>query len=230
MKARLSVVTPSPAAARALQVPLESQGWSVDRYRELIPFLTAFEKRRPAAALIDLSIPGMSGRELIRALRSEPENRAVIIIALSERHSTKEAVEAFAAGADEYFAFPVDEDLLTVRLTSLLRRLPGPPEEQCFRLGPIELHPDSHQCRIGGKSVDLSRLEFDLLLKFVQNPNRVFTRGWLIDQLFHGDRRRGVRAVDRHICALRGKLGACGERLQTLVGIGYSLSDRRASR
>jgi DNA-binding response OmpR family regulator len=230
MKARLSLVTPSPAAARALQVPLEREGWSVDRYGDLIPFLKAFEKRRPAAAFIDLSIPGMSGRELIRALRSDPEHRAVILIALSEKHSTKEAVEAFAAGADEYFSSPIDEALLTVRLTSLLRRLPGPPEEQCFKMGPIELQPDSHQCRIGGRSVALSRLEFDLLLKFVQNPNRVFTRGWLIDQLFHGDRRRGVRAVDRHICALRGKLGSCGERLQTLVGIGYTLSDRRPSR
>ncbi len=230
MKARVSLVVPSPASARALSAPLESQGWRVDRFGELIPFLTAFEKRRPAAALIDLSIPGMSGRELLRALRSEPENRAVILIALSEKHSSREAVEAFAAGADEYFAFPVDEELLVVRLTSLLRRLPAPPEEQCYRLGPIELQPESRQCRIGEKSVALSRLEFDLLLQFVQNPNRVFTRGWLIDQLFQGDRRRGVRAVDRHICALRGKLGACGERLQTLVGIGYTLSDRRGAR
>jgi len=230
MTPRLALVEPGAAAARAFEGRLRKEGWRVDRYRALEPFLSAFVRRRPDAALIDLGVPGMAGREVIRALRSDPENRTLILIALSARHSSQEAVDAFAAGADEYFAMPVDPDLLVVRLTSLLRRLPAPDEEQCFRLGPIEVRPDSRMCRVAEKVVRLSRLEFDLLLKFVQNPNRVFTRGWLIDQLFHGDRKRGTRAVDRHICSLRGKLGACGERLQTLVGIGYCLSDRRAAR
>lgn len=230
MKARLALVEPSAAAARSLEPALKRGGWRVDRYRELRPFLEAFAGRRPDAALVDLSVPGMSGRELIRALRSDPANGSLILVALSQRHSPAEAVEAFAAGADEYCALPVDPEFLSVRLASLLRRVPQPEEDRCFRLGPIAVHPDSRQCRVAGKTVRLSRLEFDLLLQFIQNPNRVFTRGWLIDRLFDGDRRRGVRAVDRHICALRGKLRACGERLQTLVGIGYCLRDRRGGR
>ncbi|MBI3564292.1 MAG: response regulator transcription factor [Elusimicrobia bacterium] len=230
MKARLALVEPSAAAARSLEPALKRGGWRVDRYRSLRPFLEAFARRRPDAALVDLSVPGMSGRELIRALRTDPKNKTLILVALSERHSPAEAVEAFAAGADEYFSLPVDPDFLTVRLTSLLRRVPQPEEDRSVRHGPIALHPDSRQCRVAEKAVRLSRLEFDLLLQFVRNPNRVFTRGWLIDQLFHGDRRRGVRAVDRHICALRGKLGECGERLQTLVGIGYCFSDRKTGR
>lgn len=230
MTPRLALVEPGAAAARAFELPLKREGWRVDRYRALEPFLSAFEKRRPDAALIDLSVPGMAGREVIRALRADPENRALILIALSLRHSAQEAVEAFNAGADEYFAMPVDPKLLVVRLGALLRRLPAPPEEQRYRHGPIEVHPDSRSCLVAEKPVHLSRLEFDLLFQFVRNPNRVFTRGWLIDNLFHGDRRRGSRAVDRHICALRGKLGACGERLQTLVGIGYRLSDGRRAR
>ena len=230
MTARLALVEPSPAAARSLEGALRRGPWRVERYRALEPFLAAFERRRPDGALIDLSVPGMSGRELIRALRSEPENRNLILVALSERHSPAEAVEAFSAGADEYVPLPVDAEFLSVRLASLLRRAAAPPEDDAVRLGEIVLHPESRQCRVDGKGVRLSRLEFDLLLQFVRNPNRVFTRGWLIDHLFAGDRDRGVRAVDRHICALRGKLGARGVLLQTLVGIGYSFSDRRPRR
>lgn len=227
MSPRLALVEPDAAAARALEAPLSRDGWTVERYRGLEPFLSGFDRRRPDAALLDLRAPGVQGREVIRALRADPKNRRVALVALAARHSAEEATALFAAGADEYLTLPVDPRLLVARLRSLLRRVPAPPEETCHRHGPIELRPDSRTCRVERKAVSLSRLEFDLLAQFVTNPNRVFTRGRLIDLLFHGDRRRGLRAVDRHICSLRGKLGRFGARLQTLVGVGYCLSGRR---
>ena len=230
MNSRITLVEPDRISGLAIKTTLAREGWKVRYHWALEPFLRDFDLRRPDAVVVTVNIPGMSGRELIRALRADPKNRKLILVALSERRSSVEAVEIFSAGADEYLSKPVDPDLLTVRLTSLLNRRAQPEEDECLRLGDLELHPHSRQCRIEQKSVRLSRLEFDLLHKFLENPNRVFTRGWLIDELFRGDRRRGVRAVDRHICSLRGKLGKSGEHLQTLVGIGYCFSVRRAAR
>ncbi len=227
MNPRVSLVEPDGVAGRTLKKILAREGWRVQHHRSLEPFLRRFDNRRPDAVIVTVNIPGMSGREVIRALRSDPKNAKLILIALSERRSTTEAVEIFSAGADEYMTKPIDAELLIVRLSSLLVRRPKSEEETFLRLGALELHPNSRSCRVERKSVRLSRLEFDLLHKFLENPNRVFTRGWLIDELFRGDRRRGVRAVDRHICSLRGKLGKSGENLQTLVGIGYCFSARR---
>lgn len=226
MKKTLALVE-SASIDKGLERALARAGWRAARYADQERFLNAFGRRAPDAALVDLRGAGIAGKEVLRALRADPKNRRLVLIAVTDRHRSDEAVDAFARGADEYLALPLDAELLAARLASLTR----PSErrdarEACYRCGPLAVRPESRDCRIDDATVRLSRLEFDLLLKFVQNPGRVFTRGLLIDELFHGDRRRGVRAVDRHICALRGKLGRVGARLQTLVGIGYCLSPR----
>jgi DNA-binding response OmpR family regulator len=176
-----------------------------------------------------MHLPGMAGREILRVLRSNPETATMVLIGLSGRvHSKDEATEAFNAGADEYFSKPVDSALLLVRLQSLLRRAPVPAAEVNFRHFGITVYPESRLCRADGKEVRLTRLEFDLLLEFLRNPRRVLTRGGLIDALWSGDSSRGARAVDRHIHALRRKLGECGNHLETLVGVGYRLTSAPA--
>jgi DNA-binding response OmpR family regulator len=153
----------------------------------------------------------------------------MILIGLSGLAQTKDEVTAaFNAGADEYFFKPVDSDLLLVRLHSLLRRAPIPAAEVNFSHFGIVVYPESRLCRVNGKEIRLTRLEFDLLLEFLRNPRRVLTRGGLIDALWDGNASRGARAVDRHIHALRGKLGECGGHLETLVGIGYRLTSAPA--
>ena len=173
-----------------------------------------------------MHLPGMAGREIIRALRSNSETAKMVLVGLSDRaQSQDEVTEAFNAGADEYFCKPVDSALLLVRLHSLLRRVPLSPAEVNFRHFGITVYPESRSCRVDGKEVRLTRLEFDLLLEFLRNPQRVLTRGGLIDALWSGNSSRGSRAVDRHIHALRRKLGECGDLLETLVGVGYRLTN-----
>ena len=183
---------------------------------------------------MDMHLPGMAGREILRALRSNPETNKMILIGLSCQAPCKDEVTAaFKAGVDEYFFKPLDGVLLLARLHSLLRRVPLPEAEASFRHCGMAVYPESRLCRADGKEVRLTRLEFDLLVEFLRNPQRVLTRGGLIDALWSGDSSRGARAVDRHICALRVKLGRCGGLLETLVGVGYRLmsaSERRSAR
>lgn len=210
-------------AAAALKRVLTNAGYRARQHADLRAFLRVFEKSRPAALLLDLRVRGMSGRELIRALRDDARNKRLVLIALTDRRDAAEAEASFAAGADEYFERPVAADLLIARLGSLLRRVAAPIEDEVWKHGRLVLRPAQRSCRVADAVVRLSRLEFDILLLLVKNPDRVFTRGRLIDALWKGDRTRGERAVDRHVSALRAKLGAGGRKLETLVGVGYCL-------
>lgn len=223
MSPRAAVVDADAAASRALAKLLAAQGCAVERFKTLGRFLDAFQKRRPDIVLIDLHQPGIAGREILRALRSDPENGRIILIALSEKRSKEEAIAAFDSGADEYLEKPVEPALLEARLASLLRRAAKTPEEPELKHAGITVLPESRRCLIGAKAVRLTRLEFDILLMFMENPNRVLTRGILIQSLWKGEGSRGARAVDRHVHALRGKIGPGGRALKTLVGIGYCL-------
>lgn len=224
----VDVLETSPASAASLKRVLAGAGFAPRVHDGLRAYLRALESSRPSALLLDLGVKGMAGRELIRALRSESRHRRLVIVALTGRRRPGEAEKVFAAGADEYLVRPVDPELLCVRLASLLRRVPPPADEERWRCGPITLAPAARSCRVADAAVRLSRLEFDILLLLVKNPGRVFTRGYLIDVLWKGDPGRGSRAVDRHVHALRAKLGAGGRLLETLVGVGYCLRAGKA--
>jgi DNA-binding response OmpR family regulator len=224
---RASVVDSDPECAREVAEALTAAGYQVRMYASLGKFLDALLIGRPDVLLMDMHLPGMEGREMFRALRSNSKTAKMVLIGLSGHARSKDEVTAaFKAGADEYFFKPLDLGLLVVRLKSLLRRVSAPAPEVRLRHRGITVFPNSRVCRIDGKEVRLTRLEFDLLLEFVRNPQRVLTRGGLIDALWRGETSRGMRAVDRHISALRTKLGSCGGLLETLVGIGYRLTDR----
>ena len=225
MSLRAALVDADSSSAGKLSSILTAQGCLVVHHRSLGRFLDALARRRLDVVLLDMDLPGISGREILRALRSDPANKGMIVIGMSARRGREEVVGAFTAGADEYLTKPVDCQLLTVRLQSLLSRGAKPAPEPAFSHGGISVLPESRSCRIQGKPIRLTRLEFDILLTFMQNTNRVLTRGNLIDSLWHGQGGRGARAVDRHVHALRVKLGAKGRALRTLVGIGYCFGD-----
>jgi len=225
MTARIALVEPDAGLARGLTALLKGQGYGVSGYSTLGRFFDAIAKNGPHVVLLNMQLPGMEGREILRALRSNPGTRTTVLIGISENARDKdEVVAAFTAGADEYFFKPLDRDLLLVRLRSLLARLPAAPEEEVLRHGAVTVSPASHSCSVDGKKIRLTKLEFALLLQFIRNPQRVLTRGNLINSLWHDDSRGGGRAVDRHLSALRAKLGPSGRLIETVVGVGYRLA------
>lgn len=225
MTARIALVEPDGGLARDLLVLLKDQGYDVSSYPSLGRFFDAVLRRRPDVVLMNMQFPGMEGREILRALRSNPGTRAMLLVGISGRpRSKEEIVAAFTAGADEYFFKPLDEELLVVRLRSLVSRRRLLPQEEVFRHAEITLRCESRVCTVGSRHIRLTKLEFDMLAQFMRNVSRVLTRGNLIDALWRGDVSAGGRAVDRHVCALRAKLGPCGRLLETVVGVGYRLS------
>ncbi len=182
--------------------------------------------RGSGLALIDASLPDMSGGDLVAVLRGAPRTAAsLLVLTGAGDYSPAAAAACFDKGADEYFSFPPDPDLFRARVLNLLARGARRPAGESpaeYSFGPLTVSPEARLASVGGRPVKLTALEFDLLLYFLRNQGRVVSRGVLLEQVWRQDSRAGSRAVDKRIEALRARLGrAFGSRIRTVFGLGY---------
>ena len=174
----------------------------------------------PALVLLDLMLPGMSGTELCRRLRREPQTRKTPIIMLTARDSEAERVAGLELGADDYVTKPFSVRELVARVRAVLRRADDTAATR-YEDGRLQVHFDDMHVLCAGAEVRLTRKEFALLASLARRPGRVATRQHLLDdvwgQQYYGD----TRTLDVHIRRLRSKLGTCGDSIETVVGVGY---------
>jgi DNA-binding response OmpR family regulator len=174
----------------------------------------------PALIILDLMLPGMSGTELCRRLRREPATRRTPIIMLTARTSEADRVAGLDLGADDYITKPFSVRELMARVRAVLRRVD---ENTVARYEDSRLQIDFSEMRVAcdGNSVRLTRKEFALLTTLAKATGRISTRQQLLDNVwgyqYYGD----SRTLDVHIRRLRQKLGACGDAIETIVGVGY---------
>lgn len=221
----IAVVDDDAGMLELLTMVLGKAGYKVHTYPTPGRFFDGVLKVKPDACLIDVQLPGMDGREVIRVLRANPETRALILIAMSA-HAThsSDAVLGLEVGADEYMVKPLDLDLLLVRVAGLLARSRGgvaAAPVEVVRWGAVAAMPDEHRVTLGGKEVPFTHLEFKLLLAFLRQPNRVLARSWLLQTVWESSPSVTSRTVDKHVEALRKKLPPFGKQVETVVGVGY---------
>lgn len=230
--ARVALVEDDPEWAQVVEVGLRHAGFEVSSFGTPQKFLRALPSDIPQAAVVDMILPGIQGRELIMILRRDPRTRRLPIVGMSASEvSGKSAVVGIEAGADEYLRKPFDPALLAARLDNLFARAeakplappaPEPPAAWDVADGPIALQTSSRACRIDGKPVELTRLEFDLLAHFLGQPGRVLTRRHLTDVFWPERAASGqTRSLDKHVERLRKLLGRHGSRLEMVYGVGY---------
>ena len=216
------IVEDEPDIAEGLRYNLEREGLRAvvaetgERGLEL-----ALDKNNPPALVVlDLMLPGMSGTELCRRLRREPATRRTPIIMLTARGAESERVAGLELGADDYVTKPFSVRELVARVRAVLRRAEDPSAAR-YEDGKLEVRFDDMHVACDGAGVRLTRKEFALLAALARRPGRVATRQQLLDdvwgQQYYGD----TRTLDVHIRRLRQKLGACGECIETVVGVGY---------
>lgn len=174
----------------------------------------------PSLIILDLMLPGMSGTELCRRLRREPATRRTPIIMLTARTSESERVAGLDLGADDYITKPFSVRELMARVRAVLRRVD---ENTQSRYEDAHLQIDFADMRVvcDGESVKLTRKEFALLSVLAKSAGRVATRQQLLDNVWGYQYFGDTRTLDVHIRRLRQKLGACGEAIETVVGVGY---------
>jgi two-component system, OmpR family, alkaline phosphatase synthesis response regulator PhoP len=216
------IVEDDPDIAEGLRFNLEREGL------EAIIALTgedglkaALDPRRPPALLIlDLMLPGMSGTELCRRLRREPTTRRTPIIMLTARTSEADRVSGLDLGADDYITKPFSVRELLARVRAVLRRV-DETTVPSYSDGRLAIDFADMRVVCDGTNIKLTRKEFALLEMLAKTGGRVATRQQILDNVWGYEYYGDTRTLDVHIRRLRQKLGACGDCIETVVGVGY---------
>ncbi len=215
------LVDDDPAIRRTLAVGLELEGFSVVSASGGKAALAAVASVKPAAMLLDLTMPDLDGLEVLRRLRAEGEQ--VPICVLSARNEVDDRVIGLEAGADDYVVKPFALEEVAARLNALLRRRP-PTQNQKVSVGDIELDPDAFVATRAGHDLGLTRREFSLLHLFLRHPGEVLERQRLHEDVWGYTFDPGTNIADVFVGYLRRKLEAHGDRvLHTVRGVGFVL-------
>ncbi len=179
----------------------------------------------PDAIVLDLGLPDIDGMEVCRRLRAGGDRTPILM--LTARDAIEDRVDGLEAGADDYLVKPYDVRELRARLKALMRRHVEGADGRNLRFGELELDGDAHAARIGGRAVELTRTEFQLLELLMLNPRRVLTSELIYDRIWGYDFGMAGNSLRVYIGYLRRKLEAGGEPrlIQTVHGIGYVLRE-----
>ena len=189
--------------------------------------LRLISSRRPDLVILDLNIPVLSGDEVCRILRQQPETRQLPIIMLTARTAESDRVAGLDLGADDYVTKPFSLRELGARVRAVLRRKSPAADSRQTRYQGRHLAADFEAVAIAVDSqpVRLTRREFELLRFLVENRNRVLSRDRLLERVWGYDRFIETRSVDVHVGRLRAKLGAAGQQIETVIGLGYRFNE-----
>jgi two-component system, OmpR family, phosphate regulon response regulator PhoB len=182
----------------------------------------------PDLILLDLMLPGQSGMELARRLRRDDHARDIPIIMLTARAEEDAKILGLEAGADDYVTKPFSPRELIARIKALLRRSRPHADDAPVQVGDLTLDPANYRVSINQRPIAMGPTEFKLLHYFMTHPNRVYSRGQLLDRVWGRNSFVEERTVDVHILRLRKALIAWGysRYIQTVRGAGYRFSHR----
>ena len=191
--------------------------------------LASIGDRRPDLVLVDWMLPHMSGLDLVRALRRDANTRDVPIIMLTARAEEADKVTGLETGADDYLTKPFSARELVARIQAVLRRRAPTGEAERVAVEGLTLDQAGHRVAADGKTVALGPTEYRLLAFLMTPPDRVYSRGQLLDRVWGGNVYVEERTVDVHIRRLRKSLESSGydRFVQTVRGAGYRFSAQR---
>jgi DNA-binding response OmpR family regulator len=226
------VVDDDAKIVRLVRTYLERDGFDVVTAADGPAALEAIERERPSLVVLDLMLPELDGRAVIRAVRRDDESAATPILVLSARGTTLDRIAGLEDGADDYLPKPFSPAELVLRVKSILRRAPVESDRAPVSSAParltladLVLDAERHEVTRGGETIPLTRVEFRLLQVLLEADGRVLSRDRLLDAVY-GEDEAGIldRTIDVHIGRLRDKLGDHAERpryVATVRGVGY---------
>lgn len=221
------IVEDEDALADPLAFLLRKEGFEASVINDGAQALAAFDRINPDIVLLDVMLPGMSGTEICRALRTKS---GVPVIMVTARDSEIDKVVGLELGADDYVTKPYSARELIARIRAVLRRGGDPADDEAavvvLEAGPVRMDVDRHTVAVNGESITLPLKEFDLLEYLMRNAGRVLTRGQLIDRVWGADYVGDTKTLDVHVKRLRAKIEpdpGSPKHLVTVRGLGYKL-------
>ena len=223
---KVFIVEDEPDLRDTLKYNLENEGFSVEAFSNGEAFLGSVDKNKPNLVILDLMLPGVSGLDVCRELRSNENYDGIGIVMLTAKSEEIDRIVGFELGADDYVTKPFSVRELILRVKVLLKkRSDDGANEQILEFGPILMNLDAHEVSIDGKIVNLTALEFKLLKHLLKRKGRVQTRDQLLGDVWGYSSEVTTRTVDTHIKRLREKLGEPGDLIQTIRGVGYRFNN-----
>jgi two-component system response regulator MtrA len=220
MKGRILVVDDDTALAEMIGIVLRGEGFEPVFCTNGDEALDAFRSYRPDLVLLDLMLPGKDGIEVCRQIRGES---GVPIVMLTAKSDTVDIVLGLESGADDYVPKPFKPKELVARVRARLRATEQPVPET-LQIGDLDIDVAGHSVRRDGKPIQLTPLEFDLLVALARKPWQVFTREVLLEQVWGYRHAADTRLVNVHVQRLRSKIEHDPERPEIVVtvrGVGY---------
>ena len=226
MSKRILVVDDEPQIVRVLRGYLEAAGFQVTVAYDGVEALAAYRHEAPDLIVLDLALPEMDGLDVARAVRREGD---VPIIMLTARVDEADRLIGLELGADDYVTKPFSPREVVARVRAVLRRVGGSePSSRILSAGDVTLDLDKRQANVGGRPVELTPTEFDLLATLVESPGRVFSRIQLLDKV-QGYAYEGYeRTIDAHVKNLRQKMEEDPKHpryILTIYGLGYKFGE-----
>jgi two-component system response regulator MtrA len=220
MKGRVLVVDDDAALAEMLGIVLRGEGFEPMFVADGERALEVFRETRPDLVLLDLMLPGMDGIDVCRQIRAES---GVPVVMLTAKADTVDVVLGLESGADDYIVKPFQAKVLIARVRARLRRTEDPAPE-VLQIGDVTIDVAGHSVTRDGDQINLTPLEFDLLVALARKPRQVFTREVLLEQVWGYRHAADTRLVNVHVQRLRAKIERDPERPEIVItvrGVGY---------
>ena len=182
-----------------------------------------FENQDIALLILDVMMPKMDGWQVCREIRNYSQ---VPIIMLTAKSDEKDELQGFELGVDEYISKPFSPKILVARVEAILRRTNQLTAEDILEYGGISIDKAAHVVTIDGEPVDLSFKEFELLTYFMENKGIALSREKILNSVWNYDYFGDARTIDTHVKKLRSKMGAKGDMIKTVWGMGYKFEDK----
>lgn len=220
MTARILVIDDDTALSEMIGIVLQGEGFAPGFCADGSMALNTFRSEKPDLVLLDLMLPGVDGIEVCRQIRAES---GVPIIMLTARSDTTDVVKGLESGADDYMVKPFNPKELVARIRTRLRP-PAVDGAVALHIGDLVVNAVGHEVTRGTTMINLTPLEFDLLLALASKPQQVFTREMLLEQVWGYHYKADTRLVNVHVQRLRAKVEHDPDNpriVMTVRGVGY---------
>jgi two-component system, OmpR family, response regulator MtrA len=210
---------------RVLHLALQDEGYQVSEAATGEEGLRALRSSPPDVVLLDLMLPDIDGFTVCRRIRRDSDAPVIMVTARTDSH---DVVAGLEAGADDYVAKPFKAKELIARIKTRLRRSPEEVDQEMLRIGDLVINVDGHTVKRNGAPIQLTPLEFDLLLALARRPWQVFSREVLLEQVWGYRHAADTRLVNVHVQRLRSKIERDPEHPEIVVtvrGIGYKAGE-----
>jgi two-component system phosphate regulon response regulator PhoB len=220
-KETVLIIEDEPDVLDLLRLHLRKEGFAVLEAVDGVEGLRIARANLPSVIVLDLMIPEMRGEDVCRQLKARETTAKIPVLMLTAKARPEDRVAGLELGADDYLTKPFSPRELVLRLRLLVQksRSSGPGEK--LRIGPFELDRGTFEVRLSGRKLDLTGLEFKLLVTLMENRGQVLSRETLLRDVWGYRNLSNSRTVDTHVRRLRGKLKPHDARLDTVHGEGY---------